>query len=553
MRRARAVIRAALPLLALLLPWSAVEAQLLSPGPLSAPHAELQGVRQCTACHQLGQRGVGTPRCLSCHQVLSARLREEAGYHATVRDRTCGSCHAEHYGRDFTLVRLDTATFDHRDTGYALKAAHAEAECGACHTSANVRNDELRKEKKTRAALDRTFLGLSPSCGGCHGREDPHGRQFNGRSCSECHAETKWTEAATFDHGRSSYPLTGAHRTAECSGCHEQRQGVTQYDGVQHSSCATCHADPHRGTQGTQCASCHTTSAWRAFGAGFDVSRFNHDRTRFALAGAHARIDCAACHRTPARNDGAIRIRLQRSDSRFAPIAVADCRSCHLPAHPGARPDHGAGANCSACHDQDAWAPAAFGMREHAATRFPLDGAHVLLDCRKCHGSPGPGRLEFRRADITCNGCHADASPHGNAYADGGGVTVCSRCHVTRSWQPQDVAHETFPLDGAHAQVACASCHTPGRARTPRDCESCHAAADPHAGRSAGRTCSACHATSSFTAAISFDHGTTRYPLEGAHVNVRCRACHLPEPATDDALVLRYSPLSVLCEDCHGS
>lgn len=540
-------------LLVALLP-AAGGAQLLSPGPLSAPHAELQGIRQCTACHRLGQRGAGADRCLACHEALGARVRASLGYHATVQDRACGSCHAEHYGRDFALVRLDTANFDHDVVGYRLRAAHAGVLCRDCHRAEHVRDATVRAEKQDAALLGRTFLGLSTTCIACHATEDPHGRQFGARDCAACHVETQWTDAPAFDHGSAAFTLAGAHATVECAACHAERQGVVQYTGIAHGTCTACHTDPHRPTQGGACASCHTTDGWRAFGAAFDERRFDHARTSFPLRAAHARIDCAACHRSPARMDARIRITLARvaAPTPFPPVAVRDCRSCHVPAHPGAKPGTAAGANCAACHTEEGWSPAAFGMREHAGTRFPLDGAHVLLACTRCHARPAAGRLEFRQADVRCTACHVAASPHGRAYADAAGYTDCTRCHGTGSWDASATSHDAFPLTGGHARVACASCHPPERQRAPRTCEGCHAATDPHGGRSAGRSCADCHDTGSFTA-TRFDHATTRYPLEGAHAGLACRACHVREADGDAPVVLRYAPLPTRCEDCHGA
>lgn len=528
--------------------------QLVSPGPLSAPHAKLEGIRQCTACHQLGQRGADARRCLGCHEALAARLGAALGYHATVRDRPCGSCHAEHYGRDFDLVRLDTAAFDHAAAGYPLRSAHARVSCRECHQANHVRAAAVRREKSTAAALRRTFLGLSTACGACHASDNPHARQFGARDCGACHTETRWTEAASFDHARAAFPLTGKHRTLECQACHPVKQRVAQYRPVVHEKCTACHRDPHGGVQGATCESCHTTDGWRALGSGFDTARFDHSRTRFPLRAAHARSACGACHRAPARSDTRIRITHARADepTRFARPMVRDCRSCHVQAHAGSEADRGASANCAACHSEEAWSPASFGIREHARTRFALDGAHILLACTRCHAVTAPGRLEFRRADISCTGCHAAANPHGRAYADAHGRTDCARCHVPQSWKPSATRHDAFALTGAHAKVACASCHKPDRARTPRQCDGCHGATDPHHGQSAGRSCDQCHDTASFRNPSRFDHSTTRYALEGAHRLVACRACHRREPAVDGAIILRYKPLPIRCEECHG-
>ncbi|MGZ7031219.1 MAG: cytochrome C, partial [Thermoanaerobaculia bacterium] len=40
--------------------------QLLSPGPLSKPHARLEGSANCSQCHEAGKQ-VSAARCLQCH------------------------------------------------------------------------------------------------------------------------------------------------------------------------------------------------------------------------------------------------------------------------------------------------------------------------------------------------------------------------------------------------------------------------------------------------------------------------------------------------------
>jgi hypothetical protein len=544
-----------LVLLAQAIAPGALPAQLVSPGPLSAPHAELQGLRRCTACHQLGQRGASADRCLECHAALRARLEAGTGYHATVTDRGCGSCHAEHYGREFALVRLDTAAFDHGGTGYELRDAHVRAGCRSCHNAALVGDAAVRREKKTRAALDRTFLGLGRQCTTCHAADDPHGRQFRGRSCNACHGEERWDAAPRFDHDQAGFRITGRHADAACAGCHTTEAGVVRYRGVLHETCGNCHADPHRGSRGRACATCHETRGWEVLGAGFDPRSFDHGTTRFALRGAHVRVDCGGCHRVPARSDARIRVVLASSapGARYPRPIVRDCRSCHVQAHPGSGPDRGAGGNCVSCHGEAAWVPALFGSREHAETRFPLEGAHLLLACGRCHTPAASGRIGFGVRDMTCVACHAAANPHGVAYANASGITFCERCHTPRSWVPGQAEHRTFPLTGAHEKVSCASCHTPDRRLTPTDCGSCHGAADPHLGRSAGRSCGDCHETATFRTASRFDHGTTTYRLEGAHVGVPCRSCHVPEQSGPGTLVLRYTPLPTTCEACHGN
>ncbi len=90
----------------------------LSPGDLSNPHAHLEGLSKCTQCHVLGNR-VANEKCLTCHSEIQQRLTNQKGYHSSseVKGKTCFSCHSEHNGKNFQLVRLDITTFDHNLTG----------------------------------------------------------------------------------------------------------------------------------------------------------------------------------------------------------------------------------------------------------------------------------------------------------------------------------------------------------------------------------------------------------------------------------------------------
>ena len=119
-------------------------AQLISPGKLSAAHAELEGLRNCTQCHRLRQKGVDRELCLACHTPLADRIRRDAGFHATLEERDCATCHKDHFGREFDILRLDTLAFDHELTGYGLTGLHRDADCRACHTPSLVEDAAVR-------------------------------------------------------------------------------------------------------------------------------------------------------------------------------------------------------------------------------------------------------------------------------------------------------------------------------------------------------------------------------------------------------------------------
>src|SRR5690606_41032413 len=83
------------------------------------------------------------------------------------------------------------------------------------------------------------------------------------------------------------------------------------------TGCGSCNPSdaPHGGQfEGADCASCPVTATFR-------VAAFDHTRTPFPLAGAHARVACGACHRSEPRPGGAMLV-------RYRPLGV-ECTDCH--------------------------------------------------------------------------------------------------------------------------------------------------------------------------------------------------------------------------------
>ncbi|MFQ5624179.1 MAG: cytochrome c3 family protein, partial [Paracoccaceae bacterium] len=101
-----------------------------------------------------------------------------------------------------------------------------------------------------------------------------------------------------------------------------------------------------------------------------------------------------------------------------------------------------------------------------------------------------------------------------------------------------------FPLTGAHADVACESCHINGALTdTPRACESCHD--DRAAGGKSrrhpptGEKCAQCHTTISWTP-FRFEH---------SDVSGDCASCHDGKSAVGRSA--SHIPSAKTCEDCH--
>jgi hypothetical protein len=507
-----------------------VSAQILSPGPLAEAHAELEGVRNCTECHELGKRGIAGDRCLACHEALQRRVAEGLGYHATVPADACADCHQDHLGRDFDLLRIDESAFPHDDTGYPLVLSHADVECRDCHTADHVVDPDVRRIKTEHGALDDTYLGLDAACVSCHEDDSPHRDELGERACADCHDESVWNDAPAFDHSSARFALDGLHVDVTCAECHDSGPEA-RYRPLPFASCADCHEDPHQGAMSGTCASCHRTAGWALLTTSAVDAGFDHGRTAFPLAGAHAAAECSSCHQRgrPPRGELLHMSYRAGTSDRTYPVPVAEtCSSCHVDRHafPNAT---GRWTGCDGCHAEAAWSPSSFGLERHDEEGgYALEGAHRAVPCFACHQDPDRGHDRFTLAlgVSDCVGCHEADDPHEGRYA---GV-ACETCHVTDAFEDVVYAHPEVEIGG-------------------RSCASCHQLDDPHETQFEGRDCAECHVTESYTIE-AFDHAGTRFPLDGAHERAACDACHVQESADAGAFV-RYRPLGFECADCH--
>jgi len=521
----------------------ALDAQILSPGKLAEAHSELEGIRNCTACHQLGQRGISPERCLECHTPLGTRIQEGRGFHASVQERICSECHKDHYGRDFGLRRVDEASFIHDDTGFVLEGGHADAACADCHKPAHIRDDDVVSFMTEHDALSRTYLGLSQSCLTCHEADDPHDGEFSDRSCDDCHEAMTWEEAPGFDHESTDYSLRGQHTSLECGECHQAMgNDVVTFAPLEHARCSSCHEDPHAGRMNGACSSCHDPRGWRSVSRSRLEDTFDHGTTTFALEGAHAAASCEACHRpgSPPRTE-LIRISYRAGTSTYTfPRPVSEtCASCHRRYH--AQPGSGDAtpAPCTDCHTQDAWAPTTYRISRHnEETDFALTGAHAATPCTACHvgtaSPPGDGapatRFELHFASRDCSSCHEQESPHDEEFS----ALACDACHVTEAFEMAEFDHSL-----------------PAAVDFVSNCRTCHQDDDPHQDQFVGRECGTCHTTDGFVIA-DFSHDETDFPLDGAHQAAECYSCHVQETSGDGRTFTLYRPLGRACTDCHG-
>ncbi len=505
----------------------------LSPGDLTTAHASLEGMSNCTQCHDLGNK-VTNAKCLECHKELRALITRKKGYHASanVKAKDCASCHSEHHGRKFQMVRFDEKAFDHALTGYALTGAHKPVDCRECHAPKNVQDRELRARPKT-------FLGLDQACVPCH--EDRHQGTLS-KDCLSCHDMSAFKPAKKFDHAKSEFPLRGGHVEVACLECHKvtTRSGkqFQEFADVPHADCRACHEDPHKAHFTNACSQCHTEQAFTTF-AGKD--RFDHNSTHFRLLGKHKTTDCFECHK---KTSDPLTVFQDRNG-----VLENQCATCHKDPHEGKF-----GTDCAKCHQEKGFtALRSMDNFDHNLTDYPLQGKHVGVECKKCHKGPYTDPIVFD----ACNRCHEDF--HKGVFAKNGVTPDCVECHFLTDgfgvsmFSIEQHKETQFPLEGAHQATPCFACHMKdGKNWTFRNigstCTDCHDNVHGDDFVENGVTdCKRCHVADDWFPKL-FDHDLTDFPLVGEHVTVECRECH---KVADDGKVPSFKIERFACADCH--
>jgi hypothetical protein len=250
----------------------------------------------CVACHRIddahqGQRGTD---CESCHTTAEWKEQKFDHFRKTGFALTAGhsglACVACHAGNDFrktdgkacvdchrsddthqgrngvecktchTTKSWKDGKFDHsKETKFALKGAHAELGCVACHKGA------AKTEK------------LETTCVSCHRGNDPH-QESLGTDCGTCHGEKTWQADVRFDHDLTDFPLAGLHATTSCDSCHVDKKFAGTKSDLR---CVACHVRPPGEGRGMarDCGSCHRRDDRHNGQFGADCARCHNTRT----------------------------------------------------------------------------------------------------------------------------------------------------------------------------------------------------------------------------------------------------------------------------------
>lgn len=483
--------------------------KLLMPGEVTSAHAEVEG--ECGKCHDRTDKKRQKQLCLDCHEDVAKDVSGKRGFHGRTALRSqCNACHTEHKGRGADIVHFDAAAFDHSRTDFNLMGAHTVAPCTSCHEAGKKfreapgqcvdchRDDDSHRGKlgtdcgechdptsfgdtsfdhsKTRFPLtnahagvtcaachrDPAFKGTPMRCVDCHATDDLH-RGARGPECATCHGTVDWKQSR-FDHVKATgYALEGRHATMTCDACHRGGDLKAPLP----NECSGCHAaaDRHSGRFGVACVDCHSQQEWPV--AGFD----HEQRGEFTLRGAHAELDCHACH------TGVIKQQ----------VMASDCHGCHAADDVHAT---SMGKECQTCHNETGWRDDV--RFDHDFASFALVGLHAGVPCEECHVTRA-----YRDAPVECVSCHRAKDAHEGQLGE-----ECATCHNPNGWDFWQFDHgrqTDFALSGAHARLGCRDCHRDGArpAGISQECTSCHLRDDIHDGRF-GRDCQRCHSTDSF-------------------------------------------------------
>jgi hypothetical protein len=426
---------------------------------------------KCTACHR-NQAFKETPKeCVGCHR--------KDDVHKGQLGTGCAQCHNDKGWKQ--------PAFDHGKTRFPLSGRHETVKCTDCHP-------------------DRRFKETPVECVGCHRKDDAH-KGALGPECGKCHTDRDWKTAA-FDHGKTRFPLLGAHVRTRCLSCHKS----PSFNDSPLTKCVACHLknDVHKGRFADSCETCHGEASWKAL-------KFEHERDAgFRLREAHSKLKCDSCH----------------SGRLYVDKTPKECSGCHAKkdVHRGSL-----GTACASCHTESSWKKTTFDHDRN--TRYPLLGRHASAACKACHTD---GTFQ-QKLDKQCITCHRKDDRHAGQEGP-----ACERCHDESSWKTTsfDHARARFPLTGRHLAVKCDACHASAKFKDARsDCAACHAKHDVHKGRLGGN-CAACHNARDWRI-WDFDHDKrTRFALDGAHRKTACTSCHT-HPGT------KIANLGTQCVDCH--
>ncbi|HPI40107.1 MAG TPA: hypothetical protein PLJ21_04840, partial [Pseudobdellovibrionaceae bacterium] len=515
---------------------------------------------QCIECHKVNKKQTSIKdlnftglknNCLSCHQdfhFFGSMVSKKSG-----KLNQCSQCHEESSWKN-------THNFNHnKDTSFSIDGKHLDLKCNDCHlpgqkvVSPKKSSGPLRPTSPKKPIYHWAQLNLK-TCETCH--KSPHQNEFSkellNKKCTSCHTTQDWfiqKSDTGFDHDKTKFQLTGAHKSAKCSDCHgETRKKKFKFKSEASRFCIDCHKNIHekqfKFKQDLEnCSQCHSTEKFSP------LSQFDHSETKYQLKEAHETLKCADCHQPSLKNytiqwpsikskNHTEQLQKPMSIFHFPNLKSKTCLQCHDDFHKGQLDQ-----SCNQCHNEKNWKTVSFNHNKQS--QFALVGKHTEVKCSKCHvlsketvlfKKETRNVVKFKPLSSLCFDCHKD--PHKGSFGK-----TCQECHSEKGWSSTKDFHKNFTLNSVHYTIECSECHKDGKklAGLSQQCLACHQKDDVHNGSSPN--CKDCH-TQHFWEATSFRHSLTKFPLRGAHRVIECSECHSNGV---------YKGLSSNCYTCHDS
>ena len=262
----------------------------------------------CTSCHTTSGFGIinrkgfdhsktnfaliGKHKIVNCDKCHKTSLKEKPKY------KRCTDCHSDFHRGQFTVENVVTdcsgchnefgfkpalyTIEKHNQTKFMLTGSHLAIPCQSCHM----------KEEQWE------FRNLGLECIDCHKnvhRDEIGEKYLKENMCTECHSTESWN-TIHFNHDRTEFELLGKHKDQTCNSCHYRENDFSEKNLVFKSlnkNCEICHSDIHAGQfkegEFSDCTHCHTFDNWKP-------DKFDHEKTKFSLKGAHEKLRCISCH-----------------------------------------------------------------------------------------------------------------------------------------------------------------------------------------------------------------------------------------------------------------
>jgi len=260
--------------------------------PLIGKHRNIK----CTDCHKTNLSvKVKHEKCVYCHKDY-----HKGEFTVSVLNRDCSECHSENGFKpsQYTIEK-------HNLLKFKLGGAHLAVPCQNCHYKVGTWH----------------FRNIGNDCFECH--KNVHGKELTQKylpdnNCTFCHVTENW-KTINFNHSTTDFVLEGKHQRVNCVKCHT----VVTDDGKifkfvsSKSNCESCHKDIHFGQFNSQgdsdCVRCHSFDNWKP-------QKFDHEKTKFSLLGAHSKLSCGQCHKSVVVQENTF-IKYKLEDFK--------CASCH--------------------------------------------------------------------------------------------------------------------------------------------------------------------------------------------------------------------------------